>query len=178
MDLRTYLQNKFEFKKNELEKNYPGITLKRLESELENFYFQYTEEKHDIFETHYFQSMTDPVTQFFRKLDAGIPLAYISGKTFFYKSEFFVTPDVLIPRNETEILVEFAVKELINKKNKKCNVIDVGTGSGAIIISLLRDHSGPLRAFASDISSRALSVTKRNYFNLRYAIPETTELFN
>jgi release factor glutamine methyltransferase len=82
-----------------------------------------------------------------------------------------VTTDVLIPRSETEILVELAAQELKNYKNKKCRLIDIGTGSGAIILSLMTEEGATLEATASDISEKALNVARLNFFNQRYMIP-------
>ncbi|PYS51154.1 MAG: peptide chain release factor N(5)-glutamine methyltransferase [Acidobacteria bacterium] len=90
----------------------------------------------------------------------GEPLQYITGHQEFYGLDFEVTPDVLIPRPETELLVETAL-ELLGEEEMPQPVCDVGTGSGCIPIALL--HERPLmRAVGLDISLRALSVAARN----------------
>lgn len=95
----------------------------------------------------------------------GEPLQYITGHQEFYGLDFEVTPDVLIPRPETELLVETAL-ELLGEEEKPQLVCDVGTGTGCIPIALL--HERPLmRAVGLDISLRALSVAARNAERLR-----------
>jgi len=90
---------------------------------------------------------------------AGEPLAYITGHQEFFKLDFEVTPDVLIPRPETELIVEIALKFL--KDDPEQFIADIGAGSGCIAISLLHELPGA-RAIATDISSGALRVTRRN----------------
>lgn len=88
-----------------------------------------------------------------------VPLQYITGHQEFYGLEFEVTPAVLIPRPETELVVDVALEQLKNVA-VPC-VCDVGTGSGCISIALL--HLRPdARAVASDISPQALAVAKLN----------------
>ena len=90
----------------------------------------------------------------------GEPLQYITGHQHFYGLEFEVTRDVLIPRPETELLVEAAL-DLIGDAEATSLVCDVGTGSGCIAITLL--HNRPkVRAVAVDVSEAALSVATRN----------------
>ena len=90
------------------------------------------------------------------------PFQYITGQHDFYGLEFAVTPDVLIPRPETEILVEEAIKEL-RKLNelKKFALCEVGVGSGCISVSI-RHNIPSATAVAIDISEKALAVAKRN----------------
>ena len=87
------------------------------------------------------------------------PLAYITGRRWFYDLEFYVTPDVLTPRPETEELVERARAWL--KERPRSVVVDVGTGSGAIALTVAR-HAPQTRIYATDISPRALDVAREN----------------
>ena len=89
------------------------------------------------------------------------PLAHILGRKEFYGLDFKVTPDTLIPRPETELLVEFAIQET-NIKKQTTNIIDIGTGSGNIIISLAKNLSGRNNFIAIDISKKALRVARQN----------------
>jgi release factor glutamine methyltransferase len=89
---------------------------------------------------------------------AGEPLQYITGVQDFYGREFWVTPDVLIPRPETELLVEAALEVTTSKDALIC---DVGTGSGCIAITLLCEMPGA-RAVAVDKSGEALEIAKVN----------------
>ncbi|MBI4050570.1 MAG: peptide chain release factor N(5)-glutamine methyltransferase [Candidatus Doudnabacteria bacterium] len=94
------------------------------------------------------------------------PIAYLTGHKEFFGLDFVVTPDVLIPRPETELLVELALEILKAKSYNLKAVIDLGTGSGNIIISLgviargLRRSN--LKFFATDSSPKALRIAKLN----------------
>jgi release factor glutamine methyltransferase len=89
----------------------------------------------------------------------GYPLQYLTGRQEFFQLDFEVTPDVLIPRPETELIVEVGI-EILREKAAP-HFADVGTGSGAIAISLLQQLPAA-RAVAVDISASALEVAKRN----------------
>ncbi len=87
----------------------------------------------------------------------GEPIAYITGQKEFYSLTLQVTPDVLIPRPETELLVELALQHL----PQNGSVLDMGTGSGAIAIAIA--HTRPdVRVVALDISQQALAVAQSN----------------
>ena len=89
----------------------------------------------------------------------GYPLQYLTGRQEFFQLDFEVTPDVLIPRPETELIVEVGI-EILRDKPAPC-FADLGTGSGAIAISLLQELPRA-RAIAVDVSAGALEVAKRN----------------
>lgn len=91
---------------------------------------------------------------------AGEPFQYIAGHQEFYSLDFAVTPAVLIPRPETELLVEKAL-EILRKDARPALVCDVGTGSGCISIALLSEHK-TARGVGLDISAAALAVAQRN----------------
>ena len=88
----------------------------------------------------------------------GEPLQYITGSQDFYGRSFHVSPDVLIPRPETELLVEAALALLGNNDAHFC---DVGSGSGCIAVTLLCERL-ELRGMALDISAGALDITRQN----------------
>ena len=89
----------------------------------------------------------------------GEPIQYITGETEFYSLPFLVTPDVLIPRPETEHLVEKVIELATDFAAPR--IVDVGTGSGAIAVALA--HKLPQASItATDISSRALALTEEN----------------
>lgn len=100
---------------------------------------------------------------FARRLEGGEPLPYILGEWEFYGLPFEVTPDVLIPRPETELLVERAIARLrrSNVSGQTFHVADVGTGSGCIAISLAVNVP-EIQVTATDISAAALIVARRN----------------
>ena len=88
------------------------------------------------------------------------PLQYIRGKTEFYSLEFRVTPDVLIPRQETEILVE-KVLEYIKVSGIECQkILEIGTGSGCISIAIAANAECHIRAF--DVNSEAIELAQLN----------------
>jgi release factor glutamine methyltransferase len=87
------------------------------------------------------------------------PLAYLLGKQQFYNIDLVVNKKVLIPRPETELLVELVLK---NKAESGATILDIGTGSGAIIIALAKNMSGDYKIIATDISSKAHSQAKDN----------------
>lgn len=89
----------------------------------------------------------------------GEPLAYITGQRAFYDRSFQVTPDVLIPRPETELLLEQALQRLNPQDNAV--VVDVGTGSGALAITLAA-HRPRAQVYAIDVSPAALGVAENN----------------
>ena len=87
------------------------------------------------------------------------PIAYILGFKDFWKYKFQVDKNVLIPRPETEIIIEQALKNL--PKLSKKNILDIGTGSGCIIISIIKEREN-CKATAIDKSLKALKVAKLN----------------
>lgn len=93
-------------------------------------------------------------------LFAGVPLAHILGKWEFFGLEFKVTPDVLIPRPETELLVEIGLEWLHSRPGRR-QAVDVGTGSGCIAIALA-SRVPDLTVIASDLSAKALLVARQN----------------
>ncbi len=97
----------------------------------------------------------------------GKPVAYIIGEWDFYGRTFLVTPDVLIPRSDTEVLCHVALKEIRKRENPK--VLDLCCGSGCIGISLALEAPCAL-VTAVDVSMAALEVTRRNA--ARYALPK------
>lgn len=94
------------------------------------------------------------------QLEHGDPFPYVLGKWEFFGLEFEVTPDVLIPRPETELLVEKAISWLQNNPTR-VNAADIGTGSGAIAVSIAVNAPNA-EILATDISDKALTVAKRN----------------
>ena len=96
------------------------------------------------------------------KLKLEIPIQYILGTTHFYGSEFNVNENVLIPRPETEELVEWIISSVLNMpKFKNIKILDIGTGSGCIAISLAKNITDA-EVFAIDISDKALATAKKN----------------
>jgi release factor glutamine methyltransferase len=89
----------------------------------------------------------------------GMPMAYITGSKEFWSLELQVSPATLVPRPETELLVEIALREIPRKADWR--VLDLGTGSGAIAIAIARERPG-CEITAVDISADALAVAEQN----------------
>jgi len=105
------------------------------------------------------------------RLENGEPFPYVLGHWEFFGLDFDVTPDVLIPRPETELLVEKAIARLQQSPTGK-TMADIGTGSGSIAISLAVNIPD-VKILATDISSKALLVAKRNA--IKYGVDSRIE---
>lgn len=102
----------------------------------------------------------------------GLPLQYLTGSQAFYGREFYVNTGVLIPRPETEGLVELVLKNLPPPlEGRRSYAIELGTGSGCIALTLALERPD-LRIYASECSATALSVAEENARNLRVANAE------
>jgi release factor glutamine methyltransferase len=91
----------------------------------------------------------------------GVPVQYLTGRQEFWGLEFEVNPTVLIPRPETEHLIEVALDRLGRLRNEPLRIADVGTGSGCIAVALAREFP-QAQVVAMDISAAALKVAERN----------------
>ncbi len=107
-----------------------------------------------------------------RRLEFGVPLPYIIGHWEFYGLDFTLSPAVLIPRPETELLVEHALHWLVEHPVRR-RILDVGTGSGCIAVSLAV-NCPDARILASDISLEALLVARQNV--LRHGVSDRVQL--
>ena len=89
----------------------------------------------------------------------GEPIAYLINKKEFWKDEFFVNKDVLIPRPDTELIIEQVLK--IFSKERQLQVLDIGTGSGCILLSILKERPN-FYGTGMDISKKSINVSKFN----------------
>ena len=89
----------------------------------------------------------------------GEPIAYLINKKEFWKDEFFVNKDVLIPRPDTELIIEQVLK--IYSKDVRLQVLDIGTGSGCILLSILKERLN-FYGTGIDISKKSINVSKFN----------------
>lgn len=138
------LEYLFNQHQKELESLHPGISLKTIQDYLE------------------VSLPTLSLYSLFEQLLTGKPIHYIFKKKFFYKSYFYVDERVLIPRNETEILVENVISHIKNNNIKK--IAEVGVGSGAISLSIAQEVNESIEFLCTDISEAALEVFKINHF--------------
>jgi len=104
---------------------------------------------------------------FFRLIEQrslGSPIAYLTNKKFFWNSEFFVTNDTLIPRPDTELIIENVLNS--TKQKKKINILDIGIGSGCILLSILKERKN-FYGTGIDISKKCINLSKINAFKLK-----------
>jgi len=92
------------------------------------------------------------------------PIAYLTNKKFFWESEFFVTKDTLIPRPDTEIIVENVLN--LTKYKNRLNILDIGVGSGCVLLSILKEKQN-FYGTGIDISKNCLNISKINAINLK-----------
>jgi release factor glutamine methyltransferase len=102
--------------------------------------------------------------------EAGEPIAYIVGKKEFYGRDFLCTPDVLVPRPETELLVELALQHG-DAMGREVRVLDLGTGTGCIGLTLQCERPA-WRVTASDVSPAALEIARRNQREIAKTAPQ------
>ena len=94
----------------------------------------------------------------------GEPIAYLINKKEFWKDEFYINKNVLIPRPDTEIIIEQVLK--IYSKNSQLQILDIGTGSGCIILSILKERAN-FYGTGIDISKKSINVSKFNAKKLK-----------
>ena len=99
-----------------------------------------------------------------KKRSVGNPIAYLTGKKFFWNSEFTVSKDTLIPRSDTELLIE-TVLRLTSQKNK-LNILDIGIGSGCVLLTILKERKN-FYGTGIDISKNCLNISKLNAIKLK-----------
>ncbi len=112
-----------------------------------------------------------PIRDLLRRRARGEPVAYIVGVREFFSRSFEVTPDVLVPRPETETLIEVVTGHL--RSRDRCTIADLGTGSGCIAVTLAAEL-GAANVIAVDVSEAALEVARRNA--LRHGAASRVEL--
>ena len=99
-----------------------------------------------------------------KKRSLGKPIAYLTNKKFFWDSEFVVSNDTLIPRPDTELIIEKVLKLTSNKK--KMNILEIGIGSGCILLSILKEKKN-FYGTGIDISRSCLKISKLNAIKLK-----------
>ena len=97
------------------------------------------------------------------KRSLGEPIAYLTNEKFFWNYKFFVTKDTLIPRPDTELIVEQILK--LTKSKTKMKILDIGVGSGCILLTILKERKN-FYGVGVDISKKCLNISKINAKNL------------
>lgn len=103
------------------------------------------------------QEKKEKLLELIERRNTGEPVQYITGKTYFYGLEFLCDKDTLIPRFDTEVLTQEAIKSV----PKNAGVLDMCTGTGCIIIALKHERND-ITAFGSDISEKAILTARKN----------------
>ena len=138
--------------------------------EAESFFYLILEAKHQLKridialqpELVFLASELEIWNSILEQLKREIPIQYLLGTTHFYGLEFEVNENVLIPRPETEELVDWIIKSQKSEvRNKKLKILDIGTGSGCIAISIAKNLPNA-EVFALDVSEKALATAKKN----------------
>lgn len=181
MSFKAGLKSYYTHHQEQIQKIYPGLTLERFCDEFFSFY----QSRGRLVLPFPHELMTAKdffiVESFLLRLKQGIPLEYINHCAHFYSSDFYVNPHVLIPRSETEILVEKGIDFLRSVKqkseDKRLRICDVGSGSGAIMLSILENLDFPVDADAYDIDAQALKVAQINGHRLAFKRHPDTQIF-
>ena len=97
------------------------------------------------------------------KRKKGEPIAYLTGKKDFWKHEFKVSKDILIPRPDSELIVEHILE--FTKNRSKLNVLDIGVGSGCLLLSVLKERPN-FYGVGIDINQKCINICKKNTLNL------------
>jgi release factor glutamine methyltransferase len=121
--------------------------------------------KNELTENHF-----EKIENYLEKLMKHTPVQYVLNEAWFYKMKFFVNENVLIPRPETEELVEWIINDLKNADaDSEANIIDIGTGSGCIPVALKKELPDS-NISAIEVSEKALLVAKKNAAKLNASI--------
>jgi len=153
LSVKRFIHDYFQNHKEKLALNYPGLKVHRLVDEFITF--------HSINEDDIYTGQGE---DFLTQISNAIPLEYIQNKAYFYRSSFFVDNRVLIPRSESEILVENALKFIHESSLEHLNIAEIGIGSFALGLSILIDTKKSINFWGGDISDDALDVAKINLF--------------
>ena len=109
----------------------------------------------------------DDLNNFYKLIEQrslGNPVAYLINRKFFWNSEFFVTNDTLIPRPDTELIVENVLR--LTKQKNNIRILDIGVGSGCILLSILKERED-FYGTGIDISRKCLKISKKNAIKLK-----------
>jgi release factor glutamine methyltransferase len=137
--------------------------------EAESFFYLILEHNHQMKridlalqpESTFSEKQVEDLNAILAKLQQEIPIQYILGKTHFYGLDFEVDENVLIPRQETEELLEWIITNQQISKSTNQQILDIGTGSGCIAISLAKNLPAA-KVSAIDVSENALHVARKN----------------
>ena len=166
--IALFLEEFFLENREALSQFYPGLRKDHFAKEF--FFFSKLDHQNDVIHP----SFAKAWESFFFELMRGLPFEYINKRAFFYESTFYVDERVLIPRFETEGLLEQALldlKERSKSQSDEIKVCEVGIGPGTVSLSLLKAFDdNPVNCLGLDISQDALAVARINHFRLNGGI--------
>ena len=106
----------------------------------------------------------DNFNKLIRERSLGKPIAHLINRKFFWKSEFFVNNNTLIPRPDTELIIENILR--LTKQKQRINILDIGVGSGCILLTILKEKES-FYGTGIDISQKCINICKINADNLK-----------
>ena len=164
--IKEFIHHFFKNNLTFLEKNYPGLREKRILDDYCQYHNLAPDQEYEINEN----------DKFIKLIQLGTPLEYILKESFFYKNEFIVDSRVLIPRSETEILVEDSINFIREKYHPGFRILEVGVGSFCMGLTIAMEVAKPLSLVGGDISIDALDVAKENLAKHQAMIPKGTQI--
>lgn len=165
LSIKEFINQFYIENKTILDDFYPGVQVRKI---LE-IYCQYNHQQED-------ELYLGDMKNFFPKILRGIPFEHIVTNSYFYKSNFYVDKNVLIPRSETEILVEDAVAWTVKNHFDGFRIAEIGIGSFVIGLSLMAELKFPISFWGGDISEAAIKVAELNRFRLSSKIHPMTKI--
>ncbi len=180
-NLLDHLEKSFVDNSQQWQESYPGLTLPYLKN---HFYDLWGNRfPKDLFFNQWFGGLIElKWKRYHSLLNLGRPLAYIAKSGHFFETDFYVDERVLIPRFETEVLLECVLNELKDLdsdslKENDVRLAEVGVGPGTLSLSIAQQkYHRPLDIIAGDISKEALEVCELNLFRLGFAIPKVNNI--
>lgn len=165
-NLQSFWTHFYDKNKSVLQTHYPGLNLHRFLREVKDILRVLTNSQIlEVTETALVEVSNDSLIFLEKSFLEGVPFAYLLKEVDFYFNKFYIDQRVLIPRPETELLVEMIDKEFQKRRRPFTRVLDVGTGSGAILLSLLKQSIAE-KGVGVDISENALKVAQINTVKL------------
>ena len=161
--IKIYYRHKRNIDKNKLREELILILINTFNIDKAEFFSNLNSKKFNLKNNHQIKKQYKIYLKNIKKRIENIPIQYIFNKAFFYGREFYVNKNVLIPRFDTEILVKQVIDYINSNEKKKYNILDLCTGSGIILITLVKEIVDNIKNIIGiDISDKALTVSKRN----------------
>ena len=155
-----------------MENNFPGLNLRTLTESCIEYIGGSLDESQVVS-----VDKSNSMDFFLSRVLEGVPLSYINQKAHFYGLDFFVNESVLIPRFETELLVEECLSHISLSKKENLKLLEVGVGSGCIGLTILSEVKDKIiELVGTDISSSAIDIASKNRQKLEFKISKDAEV--